>query len=152
MTNTTRAAAIDQFIAQPAIAVVGVSRSGRKFGNMACRELRAKGYRVYPIHPFAHVIDGTHCYQGFEELPERVDAVLIVVPPAQAGEVVREAAAAGIHNVWLQQGAESVDVLKTCDELGLTCISGECVLMYAHPTSYHNVHRWLWRILGKLAA
>lgn len=155
MTNDARQRtreAIEHFIAQPALAVVGVSRTGGRFGNLACRELRAHGYRIYPIHPVAHVIDGAHCYQGLDELPERVDAMLVVVPPAQAVSVVRDAAAAGLHYVWLQQGAESADVLKTCEELGLTCISGECILMYAQPASYHKAHRWLRRLFGKLAA
>jgi predicted CoA-binding protein len=66
--------------------------------------------------------------------------------------VVREAAAAGIHQVWLQQGAESTDVLKLCHDLGLTFVWGECILMYAQPTGVHKAHRWLWRILGKSAA
>ena len=151
MTMTSRAA-IDAFVAQPALAVVGASRSGKKFGNLACRELRTKGYRVYPIHPSADTIDGVQCYARYEDLPEHADAVLVVVPPVQASIVVREAAAAGLHHVWLQQGAESVDVLKTCHDLGLDFVWGECVLMYAHPTSYHRAHRWLWRVLGKLAA
>jgi hypothetical protein len=149
---TTPSNAIDQFIAQPAMALVGISRSGAKFGNVACRELKAKGYRVYPIHPSAEVIDGVRCYRRLADLPEPVDAVLVVVPPAEAAAVVREAAAADIHHVWLQQGAESAEVLKTCDDLGLTLVSGECILMYAHPTGYHKAHRWLWRILGKSAA
>jgi predicted CoA-binding protein len=38
--------AIQSFLAEPAIAVVGVSRNGKGFGNLACGELRAKGYRV----------------------------------------------------------------------------------------------------------
>jgi uncharacterized protein len=150
MTATSRA--IEQFIAQPAIALVGISRSGRKFGNIARRELNAKGYRVYPVHPSAAVIDGVQCYRRFADLPEPVDAVLLVVPSAQASAVVREAAAAGIHHVWLQQGAESAEVLKTCHDLGLTFVWGECILMYAHPTGCHKAHRWLWRVLRKLAA
>ncbi len=149
---STLRAAIEQFVAQPAIALAGLSRSRKKFGNLAYRELTAKGYRVYPIHPSAEIIEGVRCYRRLADLPERVDAMLVVVPPAEAVAVVREAAAAGIHHVWLQQGAESVDVLKTCHDLGLTFVWGECILMYAHPTSYHKVHRWLWRMLGKLAA
>jgi uncharacterized protein len=149
---TTTSQAIDQFLAQPALALVGISRSGKKFGNIACRELKAKGYRVYPIHPSAAVIDGNRCYAGFADLPERVDAVLIVVPPAQAKAVVREAAAAGIHQVWLQKGAESTDVLQLCHDVGLTFVWSECILMYAQPTGIHKAHRWLWRILGKSAA
>jgi uncharacterized protein len=151
MTTSSRAA-IDRFVAQPAIALVGLSRSGKKFGNMACRELRAKGYRVYPIHPSADVIAGVRCYARFADLPEPVDGVLVVVPPSQATAVVRDAAAAGIHQVWLQQGAESNDALKACHHLGLSCVWGECILMFAKPTSYHKVHRWLRRVTHGLPA
>jgi predicted CoA-binding protein len=150
--SSAKRSAIDQFVSQPAMALVGVSRSGKKFGNLAYRELSAKGYRVYPIHRAGGMAAGAHCYTRFAALPERVNAVLVVVPPAQAAMVVREAAQAGIQHVWLQQGAESSEVLKICDELGLTVVSGECILMYTQPTGYHKAHRWLWQILGKLAA
>jgi predicted CoA-binding protein len=145
-------ASIDAFVAQPALAMVGLSRSGRKFGNLACRELRAKGYRVYPIHPSAEIIDGVRCYTRFADLPEPVDALLVVVPPAQAANAIREAAAAGIHHVWLQQGAESADVLKLGRDLGLDVVAGQCILMFTKPTSYHKVHRWIWDLLGKVPA
>lgn len=142
--------AIDGFLKQPALALVGLSRSGKKFGNVACRELKAKGYRVYPIHPSADSIDGTRCYSSFSALPEPIDALLVVVPPAQALSVVREAAAAGIHRVWLQQGASSPAVLAACAELGLETVSGECILMYAAPAGVHKFHGWIWRVLGKM--
>ena len=146
----TSAAEVQAFLDTPAIAVVGVSRSGGKFGNLARRELQSKGYRVYPIHPTAAEIDGARCYQRFADLPERVNAALVVVPPSQAAAVVREAAAAGIHHIWLQQGAESAEVLQLCRQLGVGVVAGECVLMFAQPTSYHRVHRWIWQLLGKL--
>ncbi len=90
----TSRAAVDSFLAQPALALVGMSRSGKRFGNLAYRELTAKGYRVYPIHPAADMIEGHCCYQRFVDLPEPVDAVLIVVPSAEAATMVREAAEA----------------------------------------------------------
>jgi uncharacterized protein len=145
-------AAIDAFVAEPALALVGMSRSGTKFGNFACRALMKAGYRVYPIHPSARTIDGRRCYQRFEELPERVNAVLVVVPPAQAAQVVRDAAAAGIRRVWLQQGAESPEVLQLCRDLGVEAVGGQCVLMFAHPGGYHKVHRWISQLLGKVPA
>ena len=49
----------------------------RGFGNLACRELRAKGYRVYTIHPAATTLDATGCYSQIEDLPERVGAMLV---------------------------------------------------------------------------
>lgn len=144
--------AIEAFVAQPALALAGMSRSGKKFGNVACRELIKKGYRVFPLHPSAEIIDGRRCYRSFSELPEHVDAVLVVVPPAQAVAVVRDALAAGVHHVWLQQGAESPQALQVCRDAGLEAVSGECVLMFAHPAGIHKAHRWLWQLLGRIPA
>jgi uncharacterized protein len=145
-------ATIEQFVSQPALALMGMSRSGKKFGNFAYRTLLSKGYRVYPIHPDAKAINGVQCYSDFEKLPERIEEALVVLPAAKAVGAIRKAAAAGIRRVWLQQGSESPDVLKACQELGIDAISGECILMFARPTGYHKVHRWVWGMLGKLPA
>ena len=139
---------IDAFLAEPAIAIIGVSRSGRKFGNAALRTLQAKGLRVYPIHPLAEAVEGTRCYRRFGDLPEPVHAALIVVPPSQGAQVVRDAAAAGITKVWLQQGAESADVLHACRDAGVSAVQGECILMFAQPTGLHRFHRLVSGLFG----
>jgi uncharacterized protein len=144
--------AVDAFLAEPALALVGMSRSGRSFGNYAYKALTTKGYRVYPIHPIADTIEGHHCYHRFADLPEHVDAVLIVVAPEEAAIVVKDAAAAGIHHVWLQQGAESPQVLAACRDAGVDAVAGECILMFAKPTGFHKMHRWAWKLAGKLPA
>jgi uncharacterized protein len=146
----TTAERIERFIAQPAIAVVGVSRSGKKFGNVAVRELRAKGYRVFPIHPSAPAVNGVPCFRSFRDLPDKVDAALIVVPPHAALDVVRDATAARIHHVWLQQGAESPEVLALCDQLGVETVAGECILLFARPSGIHRAHHWVRRVCGTL--
>jgi len=146
------AKAIEAFLDNPSLAVVGVSRSGKGFGNSACRRLRTKGYRVYPVNWSSPTIDGVRCYSRLNELPECVNAVLVVVPPEQALGVVRDAAVAGIRHVWLQQGAESPEVLKTCAELGLSVVAGECILMFAKPIGIHRAHHWLRRVTHRLPA
>ncbi len=146
----TRAAVTD-FISQPALAVAGISRGGKKFGNAVCRELKAKGYRIYPVHPSADTIDGAPCFRSFAALPEPVGGVIVTVKPAEAEKVVRDAAAAGIRRVWLQQGAESPAALRFCEQAGISVVAGECVLMFAEPVaSFHKVHRWVWRLIGRL--
>lgn len=142
--------AVERFVAEPALAIVGVSRSGAKFGNAAAKTLAAKGYRVYPVHPAALEIDGFHCYPSFDALPEHVNAVLVVVPPVEALKVVQDAAKAGIHQVWLQQGAESADVLAACRAHNLSVVSGECILMFAKPASFHKLHAWIRRAMGHM--
>lgn len=141
--SAMNASSVERFVSQPALALVGVSRSKRKFGNAAFRELGRRGYRVYAVHPLAEQIEGIPCYRRFVDLPEPVGALVVVVPPVQAIDVVRDAAAAGIKQIWLQQGAESPRAVEFCREKGIDVIAGECVLMYAHPGGIHKVHRWL---------
>jgi uncharacterized protein len=144
--TTTRA--IERFLAAPAIAVVGVSRNCHKFANAACRTLRDKGYRIYQINRHAAVIDEHECFARLADVPEKVESVLIVVPPWEALDVIRTAAAAGARHVWLQQGAESEPAIDLTTSLGLDVVAGECVLMYANPTGIHRLHRGFRALLS----
>ena len=141
-----------RFLAGPALALVGASRSERKFGTLALKTLVSKGYRVYPVHPSAERINGIACVRRLTDVPEPVSAVVIVVPPARAIDVIREAHAAGMQRVWLQQGSESPQALQVCGELGMEVVSGECVLMFAQPSSYHWLHAKLQRLFSRSAA
>lgn len=143
--------AIQDFIGCQRIAIVGASRGGKKFGNAAAKELKSRGYQVFIIHPEAQEIDGQPCYPNLTALQGQLDAVLISVPATQAAAVMREAASLGIHHVWLQQGAESPELLTLGEELGLSLVSKKCVLMYAPPVkSFHGWHRGFVKLVGKL--
>jgi uncharacterized protein len=142
--------AVQDFIDGKRMAVVGVSRSGKKFGNTAFAELAARGYQVMAVHPAAEEIAGVPCYPNLAALRGQVDGVLVVVPPPQALAVLRDAAASGLKNVWLQRGSESKDALDLARELGLNAVAGKCVLMYAPPVrSFHSWHRAFARLFGQ---
>ncbi len=144
-------AAVADFTAQKKLAVVGVSRKGRKFGNMAFKELKKQGYQLFPVNPNAETIEGGPCYPSLSALPEPVDGVLVVVPPGETEKVVREAAAAGIKRVWMQQGAESPEAIRFCRENGIEVVHGECILMFTEPSAFfHRAHHWVWGVFGKL--
>jgi uncharacterized protein len=151
MATQTTKAAVDNFIGQPKLAVVGVSRDSKKFGNMAYKALREKGYTVYPINRNVETLEGDKCYASLGVLPEKVDGVVIVVPPKETEQVVREADAAGIKNVWMQQGSESETAIQYCQQHGLDEVHGECIMMFAPPVgSFHRWHRGAWKVFGKL--
>jgi hypothetical protein len=142
---------VDAFVAQEALAVVGVSRGGRGFGNAAVKELAAAGYRVHPVHPLAEHVHGLPCARDLASLPEPVGGAVLVVPPAQTEKVVREAAAAGIRRVWMQQGSESPAAIAWCAEHGVDAVHGECIVMFLRrPGGIHRFHRALRRLLGRL--
>ncbi len=144
-------AAIDDFLAQRTLAVVGVSRSRKKFGNVIYRALKEKGYRVFPVNPNAEEVEGDRCWPSLSGLPEAVGGVVVVVPPGETEKVARDCAEAGIRRVWMQQGAQSPDAVAFCRKEGLSAVDGACILMFAEPvTSIHRVHRWIWRLLGKM--
>lgn len=143
--------AIQEFIAGKRIAVLGASRSGKKFGNTAATELRERGYQVYIVHPQAEKIDGEKCYPNLASLQGQADGVWICLPPKQAEQALAEAVQAGFDKIWLQQGAESPEALALASELNVTPVAGKCILMYAPPVrSFHGWHRAFVRLVGRL--
>jgi uncharacterized protein len=144
---------VEEFLTQKKFAVVGVSRKKTKFGNAIYKELKQKGYSVFPINPNMKTFDGEICYPDLLSLPEKVDAIIINVPPVQTEKVVREAKEAGINKVWLQQGSQSQEAIKYCEENNIDCVWNECILMFAQPSAFmHRAHKWVWNVLGKLPA
>ena len=143
--------AIEDFISSKRLAVMGASRSGKKFGNIASKELVKRGYQVFLVHPEAKEIDGEACYPGLSALQDKVDAVLICVSPPKAAQALQEAAASGLRNVWLQQGGDSPEVLNLARQLNLNLVTRKCVLMYAPPVgSFHAWHRAFAKLFGQL--
>jgi hypothetical protein len=144
---------IQDFISGKRIAVVGASRSNDKykFGNMAAAELKRRGYKVYLVHPQAGSINGEATYPSLGALQGQVDGVLVSIPAAKGADVLREAAALGLRNVWVQLGGESPELIKLGEELKLNLVTGKCILMYAQPVrSYHMIHRFVVRLSGQL--
>ena len=142
---------VKDFVSRKTLALAGVSRNEKAFSHMAFRELRQRGYRLFPVNPNARSIDGETCYASLAALPEKPEGVLILTSPAETEKVVREAAAAGIRRIWIQQGAESKAALAFCAENGLPAVSKQCIMMFAEPVgSFHAFHRWVAKLFGKL--
>lgn len=141
---------IQEFVGLKNIAVVGVSRSGKKFGNAIATEMRQRGYNIFIVHPEAKEINGQPCYPNLATLQGKVEGALICVPPRAASQVLREAVDAGVKSIWLQQGAQSPEVLAVAKELGVDPVAGKCILMYAEPvSSLHAFHRFFAKVFGQ---
>ena len=137
------------FMAHKTLAVAGASRSRAKFGNMVYRDLRAKGYHVLAINPNAAEVEGDKCYANLSMLPEPVEGLVCVTPPAITEQLVREAAKAGITHVWLQQGSESKAAIEFCQLSGMRIVTSECILMYQpNPAWFHKAHRFVKGVFG----
>jgi uncharacterized protein len=133
---------IAEFLSERAIGVIGASNARDKFGRLACRELKARGYRVFPVNLHEEQIEGEKCYRRINELPGTVHRILVVLPPIQTERIVMDLNPAFIRHVWMQNGAESPEAIGICRQKGIGVIHGECILMHAEPVrSYHLLHR-----------
>jgi hypothetical protein len=142
---------IEDFLSENNVAVVGVSRNRKKFGYTIYKELKSKGYNVYPVNPNAADIDGEKCYPSLLPLQGKVEAAVFVIPPFASKEAVKDAYTAGIKKIWMQQGTESKEAVIFCEETGIEVIYNECILMFAEPTAFfHRAHRWINSMVGKL--
>lgn len=132
-----------EYLSPRAMAVVGASKVGDKFGNLACRELKIRGFRVYPVNPHENEIHGERCYHTINELGTLIDRMLIILPPDMTRKLVRDLNPEIVSYVWMQNGAESSEAIRVCHAKGIGTIHEQCILMHAQPVrSYHLLHRW----------
>jgi predicted CoA-binding protein len=140
---------INEFLDSQPIALVGVSRKPKKFGYAAFKELKEKGMKIIPVNPEADQIMGEKSYPNIKALPSEVNGIIILTKKEKTAAIVREAKEKGINQIWIQQMADSKDALKELDGTGINCITGECILMYYKPTSFHKFHGMLKKFFGR---
>lgn len=150
MKKTTSASAIEEFFAQPAIGIVGVSRNIKKFGYLVYKEMHAKGFNVYPVNPNTETIDGQACYKTIEDLPADAKSVVLLSKKEITPGLVNQASEKGIKNIWVQQGSQTPDIIEKAISGPLNIIYGNCILMFAKPSGGHSIHRFILKLFGKL--
>jgi predicted CoA-binding protein len=140
---------IEEFMSQEHMAIVGVSRNDKKFGNALVKELKAKDYKLYPVHPDLESVHGIQCYKSVAQLPENVTGVIICTKPEKTLELVEQVLEKGIMHIFLQQGAQNDEAIQLALDKGANIIHRKCALMFAEPVeSIHKFHRGLSKFFG----
>lgn len=152
MSTTTRQA-IEDFLSQRRIAVVGASRRPRQFGRSVMEALRSRGYEVFPVNPNANDLGGIPCHASIGDVAQDVTAALVLVPPSERSRIALECARAGIKRLWIHGHArkEALDpaILHACQETGTELIYGHCPFMFMPGAGFpHNLHGWIAQRLG----
>jgi uncharacterized protein len=139
---------IEEFLGSEPIAMAGVSRNPKKFGFAAFKELKEKGMNVIPVNPYAEEIHGSKVYHDIKSLPDNIGGLIIMTGKDKTAGVIREAKEKGIKQIWIQQMAESKDVLKEFEGSDINYITKECILMHYKPHSIHKFHRAVRKFFG----
>ena len=120
---------IREFMAQRKFAVVGATDNPEKYGNQIVKDLKKRGYTVFPVNPHLAEVEGLPCYPDLAAVPEKVDVVDFVVPPPATERTLEECLRLGLDRIWLQPGSESEAALAFCREHGLKVVHDVCVMM-----------------------
>jgi len=142
---------IEQFLAPKKLAIAGVSHDPKKFGNTVYRELKEKGYEVYPINPNLDQINGDPCFHSVAALLVDIRHLLVLTPKSQTLQVVKDAVSKGIDHLWIQQMSETRETLDYLKDKQINLIHKECIFMWVEPvSSIHKFHRTIRKIFGLL--
>jgi predicted CoA-binding protein len=103
----------------PSVAIVGASADRRKFGNKAVRAYQRRGWTVYPVHPALAEIEGSKAYASLRDVPTPLDRVALYLPPEIGLTVLPDLVAVKHGDLYVNPGADSVELLRQARELGL---------------------------------
>ncbi|MCX7695140.1 MAG: CoA-binding protein [Caloramator sp.] len=120
---------IEEFKNMNTWAVIGSVSNKEKFAYKIYSFLKNKGYKVYPVDPSGKEVDGQRTYISLKDLPEKPDAINMVINPVRGERYIDEAAEVGIKYAWFQPGAESFEVIEKAKEYGMQVVYGRCVMV-----------------------
>lgn len=154
---------VQDFLAQKKIAVVGVSDKRETGCNLNYTKFKENGYQVYAVNPHISIYDGAPCYPDLKSIPEKPDAVFILVNPKATEQIVQQCVDMGIKYVWmhcmmgtkpgLAAGITSVSkaAVDLCKANGIAVIPGSCPNQFLKPDMGHALMRMMWRTFGFLS-
>ncbi len=146
-------AEIDSVLNRKKLAFAGVSGDPKKFSRVVYKELKDKGYELYPVNPKLDEVEGDKCYRSVSDLPDDVKWGILMTPKTSTPDVLKEAIDKGFESIWIQQGAHSPQAVEMAENAGIKLVYNKCIMMFASPVKgVHAFHRFLARIFGKVPA
>jgi hypothetical protein len=111
------------------VAIVGVSKDEKKFGFKVFKDMIKKGQKVYGINPKADFILGQKIYSKIQDIPEKPDLIITVVPPEVTEKIVDDCISVDIKEIWMQPGSESEKAIKKAKDNKISVIYNACIML-----------------------
>ena len=126
------------------VVIVGASDKPGNWAERANRNLRHYKYpgAIYPFNPSRAEVWGTRCYKSFEELPEKPDHLVVVVPAKFVAAALRDGARAGARsaNIFSSGFSEAPDAEGQRLGRELAVVIEETGLAVSGPNCLGNFH------------
>lgn len=120
------------------IAIVGLSREPHKDSHRVSAYLKAHGFSIIPVNPFADEILGEKSYKSLLEIPPEIQKTMEVVdifrpsrdvPPIVEQSIKLKALYGRLYVVWMQLGIVNQQAAETAKKAGLTVVMNKCMMV-----------------------
>ena len=122
---------IAELLDQPetTIAIIGATDNPSKYGNVIYKDLKRKGYNIFPVNPGRNSVDDDQAYISISELPKKPTIINFVVPPTVTLEILQDCLEMNLLNVWVQPGAEDPAVMTFLQENHFNYLANACIMV-----------------------
>jgi len=94
---------LSNFFYPHSICIVGASSKEKSIGYEILKSIKNYGFtgKIYPVNPHTNVILDFKCYKSIEEIEEKIDLGIVVVPKAFTEESIDQLIAKGVKSIIL---------------------------------------------------
>ena len=120
------------------VAIVGLSREPEKDSHRVGGYLKAHGFRIIPVNPFADEVLGEKSYKSLLSIPPEIQKTIEVVeifrPSEEVPNIVDQAIRLkALHGtlqvVWMQLGIVNDKAAEAAKKAGLTVVMNKCMMV-----------------------
>lgn len=105
-------------------AVIGGVTNPQKYAYKIAEKFKNNGYRVYGVNPKG----GEGIYTSLKDIEGKIECIDLCINPNLGLKYLEEAKELGIKNILIQPGAESVEIIKFCEDNNINFVEG-CALV-----------------------
>ena len=120
------------------VAVVGLSREPDKDSHRVSAYLKAHGFRIIPVNPFADEVLGEKSYKSLIDIPPEILKTIEVVdifrpsedvPPIVEQAIKLKAQYGTLQVVWMQLGVVNEQAAEAAKKAGLIVVMNKCMMV-----------------------
>ncbi|MBN1358136.1 CoA-binding protein [Candidatus Bathyarchaeota archaeon] len=120
------------------VAVVGLSREPYKDSHRVGAYLKAHGFCIIPVNPFADEVLGETSYKSLFDIPPEIQKTIEVVdifrpsedvPPIVEQAIKIKAQYGTLQVVWMQLGVVNEQAAEAAKKAGLTVVMNKCMMI-----------------------
>ena len=132
---------LETFFKPKSIAVVGASKNSTKIGHATLKNILISDYdcKVYPINPKEKGILGVKCYKTLNDVPGKIDLVMVSVPAKIVPQIMRECVQKKVENtIIISSGFSEIGNHKLEDEIKKIAEKSNMRILGPNTMGYKN--------------